>query len=303
MKIKSFKKLLLIPLVIIVLGIVFGLVMGGMNLGTDFAGGTLINLDLGTEFDAEQVRQQVEGTAEVTGPVSVTVGEDDGSIAILRIQQKAGTASGEELANAIVAKLTGTWAGTKLEFTGTVGGTTGFPVITHTLLSLAIALAAMFVYVWIRFGLRFGISALLALLCNVLLMGALLMLLQIPVNASVIAACLVSIGLTIYLAVVAFDRVRENMEGYSPQQRTREELAQTSIQETRKRAVAISAAMLLLTIALYFLGTQPVKMFVLPVAVGVLTAFYSAMVLSVPIWFHLEEKSSEKKKQKSKTIR
>lgn len=57
---KHFKKFLIAPIVILALGVIFGIVNGGLNLGIDFTGGSIVTIDFQEEFDTAVVQQALD---------------------------------------------------------------------------------------------------------------------------------------------------------------------------------------------------------------------------------------------------
>ena len=98
-----FKKLIIIPVALIVVAVVVSIIGGGLNLGVDFTGGTVVSVDMGEQFNSEEVLgvvEKVEGTG--TG-VSVTSSE--GNQALVKIQSSGSEATDEQVINNMISAL------------------------------------------------------------------------------------------------------------------------------------------------------------------------------------------------------
>ena len=94
-----------------------------------------------------------------------------------------------------------------------VGGVASSELVRNAFLAVAIACGLMLIYIWIRFQLFNGISAVVMLVHDVGIMIAIMCILQIQINSAFIAACLTIIGYSINNTIVIFDRVRDNLQG------------------------------------------------------------------------------------------
>lgn len=271
--------------IIILVGMTFWIVKG-LNLGTDFAGGTIMQVDLKKQVNTEEIRSiaaqylkdaQVS-TADVTGiTIRSTAGTSDAA------------ANVEKLKAAIDTKYNidpTAWT------TEIVGPTIGRELAQKAVLALLIAFAAMLIYVGIRFEFKFGVAAILALVHDLLITMTVYAVLQIPVNSSFIAAVLTIVGYSINDTIVIFDRIRENMK--LMRNVSIEELADVSITQTMSRSINTILTVLFTITSVYFIGVSAVKELALPLIIGIISGCYSSVFIASPFWAIF--KNAEKRK-------
>jgi preprotein translocase SecF subunit len=177
------------------------------------------------------------------------------------------------------------------------GPTIGDEIKEKALLSILLASLGMLIYVTFRFEYKFGVSAIIALMHDVLIVLAMYSIFRIPVNSSVIAAILTIVGYSINDTIVVFDRLRENIKYMN--KRSHFEVADISIKQTLRRSLNTSFTTLLVIGSLYVLGVESIKEFALPLLVGVLTGTYSSIFIASPIWALWKNHESKKHRYKA----
>lgn len=272
-----------ISIVIIAIGLGF-LAFRGLNLGIDFAGGTIMQVDLKKTVDTEEIKSM---TAKYVNDASVQTVDNTG------VMIRSSSINQEQingLKKDIETKYGVDQASWSIE---TVGPSIGRELTQKALLALLVASIAMLVYVAFRFELKFGIAAVIALIHDVLVTVGVYAVLQIPVNSSFIAAILTVVGYSINDTIVIFDRMRENMRFM--RKVDIEELANVSITETMARSINTVLTTLFTITALYFLGVSAVKELALPLIIGIISGSYSSIFIASPIWILLKKNSKAKK--------
>lgn len=150
-------------------------------------------------------------------------------------------------------------------------------------LAIVIGAVLMLLYITIRFkNYKFGASAVMALVHNVLIVLGVYALFRIPVNNSFIAAMLTIIGYSINDTIVIFDRIRENK---GRMQRDDEIIINESIKQSLTRSINTSLTTLVMVLLIVFLGTDSVRQFALPIAVGIVAGTYSSIFIASPLWY------------------
>jgi len=291
---------------IILVGLVVGLIMGGLNLGLDFTGGSILTIDLGEKFDMQVVEQALQDNG--VDPALAQLTRSGETQAVIRIQQLPSEENADEFRKSLLDSLKKTYpeaSGSEIE---SVGGVTSSEIVTNAFLSVVIAAALMLIYIWIRFELFSGIAAVAALVHDVLIMTAVMSIARVPVNSSYIAACLTIVGYSINDTIVVFDRIRENRKKISIKSMTPMEIADMSVRETLPRTINTSLTTLVTILAVYIFGVPSIKEFALPIIVGLISGTYSSIFIASPIWMKLLElkrqkhlgQISEKKAKKAK---
>lgn len=295
---KNFKWFVLIPIAIIIVGILFGALNGGLNLGVDFTGGNITTIEFGGEFDTDVVKQALDDNGMGDSPIVQT--GDNYTQAQIRMRLMADETQQADVNSAIIAQIQQTYPDATIASVDRVGGVTSSELIRNAFLAVAIACGLMLIYIWIRFELFNGISAVITLAHDVVIMIAIVCILRIQINSAFIAACLTIIGYSINNTIVVFDRVRDNLKTMGLKQHTRSEIANKSIKETLTRTINTSVTTLIMILALYIFGVETIKEFAFPIIVGLLAGVYSSVLISAPLWALMADKFDKKKQKQGK---
>ena len=285
---KFFKPAMLTSVVIILLAVVLSLFGSGMNLGLDFAGGLSMPYDLGVSA------AQPDVAAVLGAEYSVSIQGAGKNEALVRIKS-VGSEDVQDVQNAVTAKLQSAYPNAipmgDVSYVGPVAGAT---LIKNAITSVAIATVLMLIYIAVRFDFHSGLAAVLALIHDVAVMLAFMVILRdfIELNSSFIAAALTIVGYSINDTIVIFDRIRANAK--DKPELPRVALVDLSINESLGRTIMTSITTLVTILALYILGVTAIKEFALPIIVGVLAGTYSSNLISGYVWAWLEEKFPKK---------
>ena len=254
---------------------------------------------MGTTFDSEEVRKIIDGMDEVTGSVSVVTGGSDGNLALIKIQNTEANAADEELAINIENKLSETWPKAEFSNIESVGATASGTLILNAFLSVVIACVLMLVYITIRFQLFSAIGAIVALVHDVLIMCAAMCIFRTTLDSTFIAACLTIVGYSINASVIIFDRIRENIRLYGyKKEYTPDKIAVMSVKESLGRTINTTVTTLVMIGVLYILGVNAIRIFALPIIVGIISGTFSSMIIAPGIWVLLVKKFGLKKRSK-----
>ncbi len=159
-----------------------------------------------------------------------------------------------------------------------VGPTVGAELRQRGILAVVMSMIAMLVYIWIRFELRFGIGAVIALLHDVLVSLGLYALFGFEFNLTTIAAFLTLVGYSVNDSVVVFDRVRETMR--KTRRVSFEKLLNDSVNQTLSRTILTASSVFLACLALLFLGGEVLRGFSFVMTVGVIVGTYSSVFVA-----------------------
>lgn len=273
----------IISAIIIAAGIVGFIVNGGFNTDIDFTGGSEVYVDLGTEYDENAVRDAVKG---IDGVSVSTVQKSDGNSAVIRttelsMEQKIAVqdAIKEKFANANILSV------------DNVSASSGADLWNNAAMSIVIAVVLMLIYITFRFELLTGLSAVMALCHDMLVMMSIYAIFRLPVNTSFIAAILTILGYSINATIVVFDRIRENTRFLRKESFV--DVANRSIWQTMARSINTSVTTLITLVCLYILGVPSIKEFALPLIVGVICGCYSSVFLASSFWVLFKGKSAK----------
>lgn len=265
----------------VVASIILWLVVG-LNFGIDFRGGTTIRTEAVQQVDVGAYRQAV--SALDLGEVSVIEVFDpnfreDQNVTLIRIQAQEGQ---ESITGAIIIDVEAALKDVdpSIEFTSvdSVGPKVSGELVQTAILAVASALAAILIYIWLRFEWQFSIGAVAALFHDVILTIGVFSLLQIRFDLSTIAALLTIVGYSINDTVVIFDRLRENLRKYK--KTPLKDVMNTSVNETLSRTLMTSGTTLLALVALLVFGGDVIRGFVFAITWGVIVGTYSSVYVA-----------------------
>ncbi len=276
--IERWKIWFIISAIIIIPGIA-SLFAWGLNPGIDFSGGTLMEIQF-TEKDNIDVNQVRDVFLEkgINNPqISLTDSKTFMSRSHLIDNEKY-----KDLVKTLDEKI-GKTKELKLE---TVGPTVSRDLIKKAVLAVIFALIGIVLYIAWAFrsvpkplsSWKFGVSAILALVHDVLLVVGIFSILghffKVEVDNLFITAVLTVIGFSTHDTIVVFDRIRENLRTSSG---NLTDIANKSIAETMNRSLNTSATVFLTLLALLIFGGQSIFWFVLALLVGIVTGTYSSI--------------------------
>lgn len=294
----KFSKYTVVLSLVVMLAAIVVFFTQGFVLGIDFSGGTLLTLDMGqaiTNSDSPVIEEAL--VKQVKGDHLVTLSENNQ--VILRFQASADDEDAEaNLRTAIIEEIKKTYPNVKMVAQERVGATAGHEMRMNALISVAIACVLMLAYIWYRFEFAFAVSAISAIVHDVLMMVAVMLFTRAQVNSSFIAALLTIVGYSVNDTIVLFDRIRENLKRY--RDKSREEIVELSFAETLTRTINTSLTVFITITALYIVGVQSIKEFALPLIAGIVSGTYSTIFFASPLWLWIHEamdKRNQKKKQ------
>ena len=273
----------IISAIVIIAGIVGFAINGGFNTDIDFTGGTEIYVNIGTEFDEIAIRDALKGVDGVEISSVQKSGETEAIIKTKELSQEQKVAAQDAIKVA--------FADSTILSVDNVSASVGKELWNNAATSIAIAAILMLIYITFRFELLTGISAVLALIHDMLVMMSVYALFQFPVNTSFIAAILTILGYSINATIVVFDRVRENTRFLKKESFA--DVVNKSIWQTMGRSINTSITTLIVLVALYVLGVPSIKEFAMPLIIGVVCGCYSSVFLSGQFWVLLKGKNAK----------
>ena len=271
---------------IILVGMAIGLLGGGMNVGVDFTGGTIVTIQFANpDFDMSVVDAALAAN-DAVGAQTVRTGNTTSyqDMANIRMKNLGDDMAENAQRTAILETIKETYPAAQITSIDRVDGVASKSLIQNAIFSVLIASVLILVYIWIRFELLSGIAAVLCLLHDVMVMVALTCMLRIPINSPFIAAVLTIVGYSINNTIVVFDRVRENSGNKAYAEKNRAEIVNKSISGTLRRSINTSLTTLITISMVYILGVESIKEFSLPIIIGLIAGTYSSVFLAGPLW-------------------
>ena len=176
-----------------------------------------------------------------------------------------------------------------------VGATMGTELIMNAIYATIISWLLIIAYVSYRFEFKFGISAVLGLAHNVIIVLGAFALTQRQIDSSFVAALLTIIGYSINDTIVIFDRIRENLKLHFRKNGDIVELVNTSIYQTMTRSIYTVSTVLFATFALYFFGGDTTKDFAFALLIGFFCGAYTSIFIASPLWVTFRRYSDKKR--------
>lgn len=281
------------------------------NIGVDFQGGTLLTVEFsktgmnsGDNYDAnvEMVREVLDNN----GLKIASVQSSGDSSIIFRYLNSAVKVNGEfqdystddkvSEMNALNEKIrSDVEAATKAKYDGVItakttttliGNSASVRLLRTALISVAIALALMLVYIIIRFDFYSALAAIIALLHDIIIMMSFTVIFYVEIGSTLIAAIITIVAYSINNTIVVFDRIRSIIKPYKNTSKTYDvgEVIDTSVHGTFTRTCYTTLTTLIVIVLLAILGVASIRTFALPIIFGLVGGFYSSVFIAAPLW-------------------
>lgn len=285
---KHFKLFAVISILLVSLGLVSLILLPFkiylFNLDIDFLGGVTMQVDLERPVDSTVTSEVREIVRNVTGsyPSAVTkAGETEVQIKTLELDSETRDALFQQLSQTY-----GLSEGNQPS-TSYVSASVGKDLRNAAFSAAGLACLLILIYIVIRFELRSGIAAIVALVHDILVMLSMYVVFQIPFNINFIAVALTILGYSINATIVVFDRVRENRKISGDT--TFDEVMDRSIWQTMTRSINTTLTTLFTIVTILIFGVSAIRSFALPLLIGVLSGCYSSVCIAGPVWSKLRK--------------
>lgn len=268
---------------------------GALNYGLDFVGGTSTTADFGEDYTIEQIEDQiVPVVARITGDNNIMANKVEGTT---QITIKTRTLSLDER-DALNSALTGEFGVSEETVTSqSISSTISGEMRSDALVAVIVSTICMLIYIWFRFkDIRFGASAIIALLHDVLVVLAVYAVLRISVGNTFIACMLTIIGYSINDTIVIFDRIRENMAKAAGRitDEALAEIADKSLTQTLSRSINTSLTTFVMVFMLFLFGVPSIREFSLPLMAGLICGAYSSICIATELWYVMKVRFGKK---------
>lgn len=291
----------LISLIVMIPGLI-SLALFGLNLSIEFTGGSRMSVTFPNEVTIEQkefIRQNLE-----KNDVKVSSIETSNKLAIIRTEEMDQKRNDE-----FVKDLKAKYKGALQQEFSTIGPTIGGETTQNALKAVVVASLLVVVYIsWVfrkvpkpASSIRFGVSTVLALIHDVLVVVGVFSILghflNVEIDSLFVTALLTIIGFSVHDTIVVFDRIRENLEKSGGN--SFEKTVNDSIMQTIGRSLNTSITVLLVLFALLLFGGESIRWFVVALIVGMLSGTYSSIFNASPILVVWHEWSLKRNQNKN----
>ncbi|MBR4082904.1 MAG: protein translocase subunit SecD [Lachnospiraceae bacterium] len=258
-----------------------------LNFSLEFKGGTATTVTFEKEMTLEEVTRDVVPFVEDITKSAVQIQTVQNSSEIIFKSSSLNMEQREALDQMFMEKFN---VPQSMITSETISSTISSEMKSDTIIAVVVAIICMLIYIRIRFSdIRFGISSVVALMHDVLIVLAFYAVARVSVSNTFIACMLTIVGYSINATIVIFDRVRENM-AVMTRKETLKEVVNKSITQTLSRSIFTSLTTFIMVAALYVLGVTSIREFALPLMVGILCGTYSSICIAGALWYVLREK-------------
>lgn len=267
------KQMAIISFAVVFIGIV-ALITKGLNLGLDFTGGTAAELSYSKAADTTAVKTSFEqyGFKDIV----VQHLDSPGSV-LVRMPPQKGTAVNVS-ADILKAANFDAQNPATIKQVDSVGSQVGSELYEKAVLAIVLSLSMMMLYVGLRFRFKLAVGAVISLTHDVLFMVGAFAIFGWPFDLTVLAAVLALIGYSLNDTIVVFDRVRENFRKLRKSDPL--EIVDISLTETLRRTIMTVTTVLLVVLALFFLGGDALRWFSVALLVGLVAGTYSSIYIA-----------------------
>lgn len=286
-----------VSIVLIVAGFVF---MGvnkastgdALNYSLEFKGGTSSNVTFNEDMSIETLDAEVVPfIEEITGDANVQTTKVADSNEVIFKTRTLSVAEREEF-NAMMSEKFG--VDEKNIQTETISATVSKEMRNDAIIAVILATICMLIYIRIRFkDIRFAVSAVVALLHDVLVVLAFYAIAKVSVGNTFIACMLTIVGYSINATIVIFDRIRENLGIMRKEDLNT--IVNASITQTLTRSIYSSLTTFVMVLVLFIFGVTSIREFALPLMVGIVCGAYSSVCITGALWLVMKDKIKAKK--------
>lgn len=265
---------------LMIVAIIAGFFMKGLNYGVDFRGGAEIQVKFKQSITLTELRNELE---KANIPVSQvqTIGEESANEFLLKIQSsendlnKVSAEVGTMLSQNLGAK------GPEILKNDIVGPKAGAQLRLSGFQAMAWALLGISIYIALRFEFKFAPGAILSLVHDCLIIIGAFVLTQKEFSLQIVAALLAIIGYSINDTVVIYDRVRE-VEAANPSMPL-PQVINRAVNETLARTVITSGTTFIVSVVMFLMGGGVIHDFFFAMSIGIVAGTYSTIYIAVPM--------------------
>jgi preprotein translocase subunit SecF len=255
---------------------VFFLAHKGLNFSIEFTGGTLIEANYKQAANVEAVRETLEA-AGLKGEVQNFGSSRD---ILIRLPAEKGKST-SELSQKVSALLQAQDKGAEVRRVEFVGPQVGEELAEYGALALMVTAFFIVIYLWIRFEWRFGLSAIIANLHDVVIILGFFALFQWEFSLPVLAAVLAVLGYSVNESVVVFDRVRENFR--KMRKASVPEVIDSAITAVISRTIITHGCTQAMVTTMLLFGGPALHYFALALTIGICFGIYSSVLVASPL--------------------
>lgn len=271
-----------------------------LNFSVEFAGGTSLTVGFDKEYslsEAEKDIVPVIAEAAGIGEAGISVQTVSGTNEIVfKMPELSDDGTDDSQMSKVRSALTDK-LGADVKEANVISGSVSSEMSKNAIFSVILAAILILIYIAIRFhDVKFGASAVIALLHDVAMVFCLYIILRLTVGNTCIACLLTIVGYSINATIIIFDRVRENIGVMKPKKATYKDIVNLSINQTFSRTIYTSLTTFVTIFVLYIMGVASIKEFALTLMAGVVIGAYSSVCITGPLWYYMKTKLGKTEK-------
>ena len=246
----------------------------GLNLGIDFSGGTLVQVQYTKNAPIDKIRDLLLANEKFDKAIVTKFGSD--SEVIIKIPTST-TTLGKDIGDDVrdILKTTGEYEIRRVDM---VGPKVGNAMQEKGITALSLALFVILIYVSFRFEWRFAIASILALIHDISIALGAIVLFNIDVNLDILAAILTILGYSLNDTIIVFDRIREGVN--TSKENHLDSVVNESVSMTLSRTTLTSLTTFFVVLTLYMFGGEIISGFSFTLLVGVIVGTYSSIFIA-----------------------
>src|SRR5688572_20816426 len=255
---------------------VFFLATRGLNFSIEFTGGTLIEVGYKQAAEVERIRQALEGAG-----YKAEVQNFGSSREVLLRMHLEKNQSSADLSQKVLQVLKTQDSSAELRRVEFVGPQVGRELAEYGALALLVTAVGIVLYLWLRFEWRFGLSAIIANLHDVVIILGFFAFFQWEFSLPVLAAVLAVLGYSVNESVVVFDRVRENFRKMRKASTT--EVIDSAITGVISRTIITHLCTQMMVTTMLIFGGPALHYFAVALTIGICFGIYSSVLVASPL--------------------
>ena len=271
-----------------------------LNFSVEFAGGTSLTVGFDKEYSLSEAEKDIVPViveAAGIGEAGISVQTVSGTNEIVfKMPELSDDGTDDSQMSKVRSALTDK-LGADVKEANVISGSVSSEMSKNAIFSVILAAILMLIYIAIRFhDVKFGASAVIALLHDVAMVFCLYIILRLTVGNTCIACLLTIVGYSINATIIIFDRVRENIGVMKPKKATYKDIVNLSINQTFSRTIYTSLTTFVTIFVLYIMGVASIKEFALTLMAGVVIGAYSSVCITGPLWYYMKTKLGKTEK-------
>lgn len=266
-----------------------------MNYSLEFTGGTSTTVTFNEAYTLERAESEVvpvitEAVHISAADIQIQTVEGTNQVIFKTSELSEEDGQTEALENALRSN----FDVSEIESQG-ISSTISGEMKKDAIIAIIIASILMLIYIAIRFSdVKFGVSAVIALVHDVMVVFAIYAIGQLSVGNTFIACMLTIVGYSINATIIIFDRIRENRKLMDTKCEL-SEIVNTSIAQTFTRTIYTSLTTFVMVFVLFIMGVPSLKEFTFTLMAGIVCGAYSSVCITGPLWFYMKKLGKKKK--------